>query len=380
MTNSLLHIIEGDRDVSSKPTLAQIPLKDQVRTAKIFLGDHIHEDWMYLSAMAAAAELEFWVNWLNTMNSPSGVQIKLDLPDRYAYAAKVQLLVTKPKNCQPPAREYQILIQLGCIRRLLGVANRLLYFLQGSSGESWVLDMVQDWRPREDALGILSFGPAGMESVHNARIVVDALVLMLLHEAAHAFAGHLHSQLKKISMFYRVLEAEADYLAGWLYVAGHDAVAGAINSTSTVLQRVPPAQTFASKWMGSKYDADAQLANRLITAAFASHLAMEIEFRQSERYYLPSTRTTMLIEGAKAKLGGSSRAMRTFEEVYRLILPQYMSIFAHMRAPESTADLELANALHSNDGLRLRQEWHAGIPYLLSELRAYRLASFPGFT
>lgn len=181
-------------------------------------------------------------------------------------------------------------IDAGVMPTLVGVASKLWSCLQlGDSAwdpdnyvSNWD-DMGRfqaqgTWDPQKDRVGVLAFplaNPLPIEDYLHAdvvEIVCDALVLILLHETGHVFAGHRDTFGSA-----RTMEVDADQIAGFLLYAGLRT--GAAQADRVVVDRL-------------------EIARRLVRASLVCSIGFEIWQKEGADYHRPMTRLIDFKDGA----------------------------------------------------------------------------------
>jgi hypothetical protein len=247
-------------------------------------GPSAHEEILKEIAVQAAGELQEWVDWLNQVAASDSVRFTLVFNDTSVFNASIKNISAFGSEW----REFAIIINLGCLPFLLGAGNRLAGMLRQRDQLPEVeqfLDRYQGWDPAMDPVGMLTLEPGEFNLHKTTRIVLDALILILLHEATHGCRGHLSLPkiFREAFIYRRALESEADWGAGYLFIRGMASGVGSSNFSPNNL--------------------NFRLVGRLVHAATCNYLGFQSQLTPSAAgtslYYLPHTRSDCTYDGAQ---------------------------------------------------------------------------------
>lgn len=257
----------------------------EVKNATNFLdynkpNPSFHSDLLASVAPRIIIELEECFEWVKASAAKDGARINFAVHDSGKWMAYV---------ARQGERESDITIGLGCLPSLIGVANRLETALR--FGPLSLLHDIRSgsrntdgWNPLEDPMGILTYDHQGEPFRETTKIVTDAMMLILLHEASHACRGHMW--IKKLDLkitddeLRRALESDADWGAGYLFVMRE-----------------------VGKFIPKKPNDKEQeaIVLRLTLASQCQYIAFQIlAAHSSKKYHLPYTRMMDTMLGADA--------------------------------------------------------------------------------
>lgn len=300
-----LKISEGGDRKAKRILLPFGPLAEQLRFADAYMNcDNgmrtVHERGLLLAAQMVAKELTAWADWINREIAPTGHSINLYFTDGLDVDATVQeesAIVTAKE------RVTVVWMSLGSLPLLYGIANRFALSKEDHHEQSGLTrsahfhewEKFRRWQPEVDPIGILEFDHDGFIINHTYQIVLDACVLMFLHEVTHACQAHLSVKeiVRKNAAAYpqyrRAAEADADWGAGWLFMRGHS-------------------------MLEQHEKANREIVSRLAFASNCHYLSFQYAYRDSggvaQLYHLPANRSQITSRGgsqAWADMGGDHK-------------------------------------------------------------------------
>jgi hypothetical protein len=290
--NASLHIAADMRKCVPLPGAT---LSAQQDAALEYLCNDVHSHFIRDIAAQAAVELGRWTTWLNSRDSARQSKLQVDFCDGLEFGADAT-----PPRAGDPTETYKIRISLGSLRYLLAAANRVvLGETLGGGGDYLLFEAISSWEPFTDLIGCLWLEKVGDSRglQTTARRVIDALAIMLLHEAAHVRIGHLSNpRWQANSKNWRAAESDADNCAGWGFING--------------LAQVQGTTSF-----------DPNDVRRLHGAALTNYIAAQITLLspRSRKYHLPRTRlfcTELGGEAAWIEAGGRVDVFRIARDRY----------------------------------------------------------------
>lgn len=292
-------------------------LREQVVIARSYseyssVNPNFHADFVQTVAARAAFELQNASDWLNAHSNADGLYIRPSFVDGKTHGARVD----EKYVINASSRDCIIYVRLGGIPLLLGIANRL-QTMRDEGGYGAFLDGVFrpgidhiQWDPETEPIGSLTLNlgdPAG-ELEETYEIVINALLLIFFHEAAHACAAHAYIayKLQKSSLYSqyaKALEAEADWGSGLMFMKYR-------SRSGRVLD-------------------EPRLCRDFIFGTQCNYLALQVALGrkngESVNYHFPYARTACTLMGARQAWEASSNFVGDFN---RLIADASHSLFS----------------------------------------------------
>jgi hypothetical protein len=302
-----LFIHDGQEKTSE--TIGPLFNSSEVHLAKKYIeynkvGRSRHKEIVEQCAKLTAAELSQWADWINDHAFDDKVNFTLTFEDSNSFFALTSDRIATSSQW----RDCAIVIGLGCIPLLIGIANRISLFGNGSTIATIVIENgfpgmfdIDKWDPIIDPVGELHADNGMTDFQKTLRITIDSLILIFLHEVAHAC--HAHCRFEKFHnrkldpKESRALESDADWCAGYLFTIG--LTQGIIRNESNLPLLSPE-----------------ELKKRL---AFSSHCtyqgfqAFQKPFDRNSPYHLPNTRTHCTLSGAHVAWQESFGTSEDFE-------------------------------------------------------------------
>ena len=271
--------------------LAGSSIAEQTGTATRF-AEGLNCDIIRDIAGQLSTELEDWLSWANLYAGRQATHISLTLYDapRGDYWARVA--------CLSSGAAYRIDLGLGSIAAVLYLGSlieeAIVTAAQTGAMRFMLLRDMGDFAKTGSVPLFLS--PSGQPL---QRLVVDAMLLMFLHEVSHAFGAHmLWAPLQTESLNRKAAETDADWGAGLLFMR------------RLFEQKVPPQVA----------------AKRLYTSASLNHIALELNRVPSSRYHLPPQRLLATLMGAEAGARLSAIDLAILTQVQRDLLPALSNV------------------------------------------------------
>lgn len=247
----------------------------------------IHADFLRSVTRYIMGEIEPCFNWIKEEAEKDSGYVYMAYNDSRAWVANAKE--------QMGERVADITMGLGCVARLLGIANRLATAL--SSGPTMFLSAVgampflnefyghKTWDPLVDPLGIL-MPKANTVNDYDDTIMIakDAMLLLFFHEATHVCRGHLWIPKEvegyKTHEVRRALEIDADWGAGRLFVEWKRKQQSCTSFDRAFEKNLIDSLTIASQCL-----------------YFAFQIYADNDVKQPH-YHLPYTRAIATLEGA----------------------------------------------------------------------------------
>lgn len=349
VNNAALSVDDNSEILDNENDLFFDNLDKQVAAASSYIDDaldarHVHTELIKMVAAVIARELNIWLSWVNELSQDEGWQIKLKLVDNPDYGATV----TDHSVVDDESKVASVLISLGTIPVLIGVANRIVMSRNGPLG--MLHDFMphgepgRQWNPVVDPMGYLCWEEDQTFNL-TARIAVDSMVLMFLHEVTHAFRAHLHhpevkKQASKVgdsvsTLYRRAAESDADAGSGWLFVTGRE--------RSDIKEA---SRNFS--------EADDDTVQRLVFGAMCNYVALQIRFKQNaplpRPYHFPVARERCTLYGGnvawlkldKGTEDFTSKVNLAYNQVgyFEQLVPTAIKNWVSRASPEAIADLE----------------------------------------
>lgn len=178
-------------------------------------------DFVIHAAECSVTALKDAYKWVNEEFRKSNLTLELKLDDSPGFFAQCRLAASNP------TRAVTIYVGLGCIPVLVGITNRLLHMQKSGpillemelQGRLTEFTASAKWHPRTNPVGTLVYDYVDERNTSSS--TVDAILLILFHEVAHALRGHLWIRPDPDaigSAHRRALESDADWCAGYLFV------------------------------------------------------------------------------------------------------------------------------------------------------------------
>lgn len=280
-------------DLGRQPASGSHNLLAQVNEASMYFGNNLHEPIVRHVAELAAAELSTLLDWANQSAAKSGWHLTLSLLDRLEFGASVAAYSS--------AKRASISISLGCVRRLIGAANKLaqVEFFPPMTRPTITEEAFCEWSDTEP-IGMLMVGHRVTDRTY--RTAIDAMVLLFLHEVGHTFCQHFLWNLADDEVA-RAAETEADAMAGFMF----------------------------GGWQSTRAGGHRSKVERAVRASEALHVWLQASPKRSARYHLPPNRVECITHGVvKSRIGG--RRADEWVNNQRYLLADY-----YMYAPEAFA-------------------------------------------
>lgn len=301
---SELQIGDGHLEAASVIALPPGSLIEQVENATKYRRDEFHAELVSSAAQRAALEISAWHRWVSELVQPYGIDIRVGLADGYFYWAKI---------IQPNARDrrFDVILCLGSLQPLIGLANRFEYYERFSGDWSYnEFHIFDNWHPDNSPTGSLWMFEGGFG--RTERVALDSLTMMFLHEVGHAVHGHFqwpeyNGREFNHARFQRAAEAQADIAAGSMFLRG-------IRENS--------------HWPDFSADPrDAVI--RLVRAADVNHLVLQAtQLEDSPRYHLAFTRTRCMLRGGDEAWRFEGCLPVEFAAIVNEFRMSYWSLFA----------------------------------------------------
>lgn len=354
-TNEKPIAAELESSEAQQPYFDPNSLAMQVKNANQYVESG-YDPWMHaelirMLADGCAAELQVWLSWANELSNEMGMAIELVLADRAGFYATVA--DHSVDSAKPLEKKAVITIHLGCIPRLLGLANRMVFSARASSVAFAIMNgfegfpvIAPKWDPLDGPVGRV-VADEDFSFSKTARIIIDSIVIMFLHEVSHVIRAHLHhpgvvnKKCKLTKFLYsRAAESDADASAGWLFIAGHRREE--IKAVTEEICR-----------------SDNNVIHRLALSSVCNYVALQIRFKTdlslSSPYHFASTRADCIVFGAQQawlQFGGSEHDFEVnVNEAYQFVarfeevMPFAIRSWTDRESQESVLDFSIYKKL-----------------------------------
>lgn len=332
------------KEKSAAPVNSRNIAPSDLHFAKFYLdysksGPSIQTQLLSMIAQGVTEELLKCFEWFSSEAKLDEAHVEFALRDSTELLAQAI-----PKGGK---RNCDILVGLGCLAKFLGIANRMRNAMFGGVVRfSFQLGHFpqlkqEKWRPQEDPIGMLVADDGVAEFRHTAQIVIDAMLLLLLHEAAHFCRGHMWIENKlpqfKPHEFRRAMESDADWGSGYLFLLW-------------------AAKKSPEDWAIYGPNKDSVI-ERLTLASECLYFAFQLyanNERVEPRYHLPYTRAIDTLEGASvawAQLGKAEDFSTLVNDAYsklgliERIMPSVFESWIKYDEEKSVNDIKIRNTI-----------------------------------
>jgi hypothetical protein len=273
--------------------------KSILRSFDFLPSENPNKDFLINVAFWATERADAFMHLMKEELGAAKLNVATDWLDYCSFNAKVQ---------QPDAEgNAKIFLNLGVLPYLLGISHRLCAIGDGrmnmakimflKHGPSFAWGHREIWDPLRNPTSDVNYIDVRTWATPQTGVLLDALLLLWLHELAHLLGGHHFAKEIKMPHVRRAAEFDADIGAGYLLMTGH-LTHGATNK-ETILESIL-----------------AQCINAAIVCFICTRVTTE---EQSEQYHLPALRMHALMTGmfrAWISIGKPAEAFRRIKNAH----------------------------------------------------------------